>query len=194
MRKVLKAIGTVVLLTGVICFVAQWCLGALGSRLVLRGLDWPVRNPAQAVRFPDGRYAVAATGRIQIYSASGQFQYGWQTPSFDNVLRLRSDGTLAAYAAMRRVHRWTERDYNENGVLLSSGYVDATRDELPGQLPVQVNIAHLFPSWMLFPLYGPFYAWTAALLGGLLRVATMTPEERAAARQRGRRLRGGSPP
>lgn len=191
MRKALKRIGKVILLVGVGCFVAQWGLGMFGRHFVLRGLNWPVANPAEVVRLPDGRYATAVNGRIQIYSASGEFQYGWQTPYFDNLLRLRSDGTVASFTALRRANRWAERDYDANGVLLSSGYVDAGRDELPGQPPVPITLQHTFPSCMLFPLYGPFRAWTLALLGGLLALATMTREEREAARQRAVRLRGG---
>lgn len=190
MRKALTRIGKVILVAGVGCFVVQWCLGTFGRHFVLRGLNWPVANPAEAVRFPDGRYAAAVNGRIQVYSASAQFQYGWETPYFDNLLRLRSDGTVASFTALRRANRWAERDYDANGVLLSSGYVDASRDELPGQPPVPITIRHTFPSWMLFPLYGPFRAWTLALLGGLLALATMTREEREAARQRAVRLRG----
>lgn len=192
MRKILKAIGTVILLVGAGSFVVQWCLLALGDRLVLHGLEWPVCNPAQGVRFPDGRYAIALMGRIQVYSPSWQFQYGWQTAFHNNLLRLRPDGALATYTATRRnVNRWAERIYDENGVLLSSGYVNATREQLPGPPADPMTVPHTVPSWMLFPMYGPFYALATALVGGLLKLATMTPEERAAARLRGRRLRGG---
>jgi hypothetical protein len=186
----------VIVLYGFGAFVLQWTIGVSRDGITLRSLNWPVKQPASAIRFPDGRYAVAIDriGRIQVYDASGHFQYGWQSRYPDNILRLRSDGTLAVYAPLRQIrnhHPWAERVYDENGTLLADGFSDlnVVARVLPGQSPTRLALPQAIPAWLAFPLYGPFYGWAVALGGGMLVWAGITPEKWAAMLEQNRQLR-----
>lgn len=195
LRKIIHLVGSAIVLFGTLSFFVEFSIvWVTRDQVPLRGLNWTVRSTSEAIRLPDGRYAIAvnAVGRIQIYSPSRQFLYGWQTGHLENLLRLRPDGTLDDYTALntsRSRHRWAERVYDVNGVLLSKGYSDAHLDELPGQRPIPIAVPHALPSWLALPLYGPLYAWGVMFAGGMLALATMTREQWAASRQRARRLR-----
>ncbi|HEY2584526.1 MAG TPA: hypothetical protein VGI81_02030 [Tepidisphaeraceae bacterium] len=189
LRKFVGPVGITILLVGVGCFVVQWFFGFARGSINPRGLNWPVHPTSQAIRLPDGRYAIATDGigRIQIYSPSRQFLYGWQTDSVENVLRLRPDGTLDDYTELsttRSSHRWKERIYDANGVLLATGHSDRHLNELPGERPAPITVPHTLPSWLVFPLYGPFYAWSVALVGLVLTAVTTPPELLRGARRK----------
>lgn len=180
LRKFDRPVGITIVLVGVGCFVVQWFFGFARDSITLRGMDWPVRESTQAVRFPDGRYAIGvdAIGRIQVYSPSRQFLYGWQTHYHTNTMRLQSDGALDVYTPLkyRRPHRWAERVYDSNGTLLSTGYSDRNPADLPGQGPAPITLPHTLPSWLAFPLYGPFPAFALILIGAVPTLATTPPE------------------
>jgi hypothetical protein len=153
--------------------------GLLGS---MSWANWGPGETAQAIQLPDGRYAVMLNhfGRIQIYSSSLQFLYGWNTRNFRGVLRLSSDGNLNLYTQLR-YGSFRQEVYDVNGMLLSYDY-QSYQSNLPGRGGKMVHILDGSPWWWTYPFRGPLCAFAtffADLLAGIvLSFVLYTREER----------------
>jgi hypothetical protein len=161
-----KGLFTVVAWTSIagILFQAAIATGLLGP---MRWANWGPGETVDAIRLPDGRYAVLLYhfGRIQIYSSSLQFLYGWNTRTAGgDALRLSADGNLNLYISRRlRIKNggWEHAVYDLNGTLLSrdfNGYNPANTNP-PGLSGQPIHLPDGSPWWFTFPFRGVFCAF-----------------------------------
>jgi hypothetical protein len=121
------------------CFLMGVRFGTFGQ---LRGVAWPVGYTSDAIRLPDGRYAVPLMeiSRVQVYSADLRFENGWQVETEGGNFTLSSapGGKLGIYTA-RGEHHYI---FDPDGTLLASYKYDRESQNYPspGRDAVSVNI------------------------------------------------------
>lgn len=198
LRKSFRSLGLLLILIGLIGWFGQPAMsyGLFGP---LHSVAWPVGDYTEAERLPDGRYAILAkVGRVQIYSSSLQFLYGWLALRGEGVgvLRLSSDGILHVYARARRSVHWKfDHSFTVDGTPLSISNFNFDGTTFPGQPPVTLKMPTDHTAWWTHPLAGRSFVYVVA--GVALWFVTMSGEELAAMRianQRGKERRAASRP
>jgi hypothetical protein len=181
LRKSIRVIASILVFAGFSGFFGQ-AIAASGTFGQMRAIPWPVGDTSDAVRLPDGRYAVPLChiGRVQIYSADLHFLYGWQVEAGSGVFTLLSarEGRLEIYTP-RGQHHYV---FTPGGNLLSSRVFDFKTEKYPSRDPDAVSLTIPSP-WWTYPLRGPFYSWIMAVIG-LVLCNTKTREERDTQRRK----------
>jgi hypothetical protein len=145
---------------------------AMAFGLPMRSGNWGPGATAEAIQLSDGRYAVLlpSLGRIQIYSSSLQFLYGWNTERLSGptsarrrpVLRLSADGNLNFYRHLAYSRPgWVLRSFDANGTFLLQALIkadDYDPAKLPGRGGQLIQIPDGSQWWWTFPFRGLFWA------------------------------------
>jgi hypothetical protein len=184
LRISIRALAIALIFAGFFGFVGQ-ALVTMGLFGPLLKTDWPVGDYAEAVRLPQGRFAIQIVGirRIQIYSPEMRFQYGWPLQGPAGTLRSSQDGKLHIFKRIRgqfgQYHDWV---YDINGILISENDLDGTSG-LPGRPAEAVSVADSSPWWTL-PLRSPPMSFALIPIGILMVIATTTRKDWENARRR----------
>ena len=153
--------------------------------------EMPVGTTTDAIRLPDGRYAVPLPhlGKVQIYSADLHFLFGWPVEAGGGVFTLlpAPQGRLEIFTA-RGKHDYV---FDPDGSLISSRVYDFRTRPMPGRSADALTLRLAYP-WWKFPLLGPGYSWMVFMSGMLVIFATTTRAERRAQR-RANRIRAARP-
>jgi hypothetical protein len=167
-----------------ICFKTLFIVTAFlcaGETLVMhinlgqkRSTAWPVHHTSEAVRLPDGRYAVPLPdiGRIQIYSADLKFQYGFPAPDVSRrglVMSATPQGKLEIYGGSQHLI------YDTDGNLLSN----ETSDHQYAPNPNAVSLRIPAP-WWTFPFnrlaINILLIWVWGIFWAMTRQWELNPE------------------
>ena len=184
-------------LIGLVGFLGGAVVAIAGSRVPLRGVEFPLGDVQDIAIDADGNVALALGfyGRIQVYDAIGRFRGSWSADALGGAFTVsfRSSDRVASYANRRgSTVLFTasgERIAEEStatppgskeslGVTTAHGATITVKRRLfwPTVLIEKGGTTSTLLSepWYLRPIEGPIATWLLMVLGGVLNRSTLS--------------------
>lgn len=182
----LSVVALLLIMIGVVGFIAPFVAGAGGLHWFSNSNEWPVGSAAGVIAMPSGYHVVPLPwmSRIQVYDQNWRFVRGWFIESGSGSIDLLPSGQdqFEAFTGKlrHRGYRGFHYIFTLNGDMISRQNYSVDDDTMHALIVKQAtSVVVPTPIW-LWPFSSPIHAWVTLLCGGLLSGAIQIQRKWAA--------------